>query len=645
MIDQRILRLLKTPEEILVEDLPILESEIGKYPFIQSIRALYLYGTHRHDQAAYKSLLTATAAYTTDKKILYQFINKEEKAVLKTEEKVEEAATQSKTEVFTNGNATSLKSKFENSKSTFPRLKVEEEVIDTTPEIIVEETIEPKHEDGVEIENVLEKPVQEETQKETVVEVEVPQTEIPEEEIVEETVTEEKILDEVKDVENTIETESLIESIETDRQDQIVDEFIEEIKVESNSETESLVSFEPKEESISQNISDKIEDQPPYELAIAEPIIQKEEFKEDQPKEDTSQLSFYERFDDHLPKVQIHSVKEEHITEAPQQNPERHLSEMDRLIAEVEAKMKAKKLESEKIEDKVEVENFGNCDISFAENYDTLNETQTASQEIPSEVVKNKIEEKVKEESLVIEKEPEINAEVKSEWKPLHVESNTPDALINIEKTKVLASPIIKKPVPAKEKDVLESVIALEEPKIVEEQEERPVLNVSFFSDTVEALQPKKDIVESPIAEIKEESIEVSNVPHFINTWHNWLKVDKKDSVLWEENTAEELIEDKTIETEVVIEEKEEIKAKAIETFIENNPKISKLKEETDFVVREKSENISHLMTETLAGLYVQQKLYTKAIGAYQILKEKYPEKEAYFEEKIKEVKDIRSGK
>ena len=72
---------------------------------------------------------------------------------------------------------------------------------------------------------------------------------------------------------------------------------------------------------------------------------------------------------------------------------------------------------------------------------------------------------------------------------------------------------------------------------------------------------------------------------------------------------------------------------------------ISKLKEESDFVVKEKSDNISHLMTETLAKLYVEQKLYSKAIKAYQILSEKHPEKEAHFAEQINYVKDLRQNK
>ena len=74
-------------------------------------------------------------------------------------------------------------------------------------------------------------------------------------------------------------------------------------------------------------------------------------------------------------------------------------------------------------------------------------------------------------------------------------------------------------------------------------------------------------------------------------------------------------------------------------------PKISKLKEDSDFVVKEKSDNISHLMTETLANLYLEQRLYSKAIKAFEILIEKHPDKKAYFAEKIDQIKELRQNK
>ena len=61
-------------------------------------------------------------------------------------------------------------------------------------------------------------------------------------------------------------------------------------------------------------------------------------------------------------------------------------------------------------------------------------------------------------------------------------------------------------------------------------------------------------------------------------------------------------------------------------------------------MVKEKKDDISHLMTETLAKLYVEQKLYSKAIKAYEILSQKHPQKTDYFNEKIEEVKEIRKS-
>lgn len=168
---------------------------------------------------------------------------------------------------------------------------------------------------------------------------------------------------------------------------------------------------------------------------------------------------------------------------------------------------------------------------------------------------------------------------------------------------------------------------------MLEEQkdDEAPVMNVSFFSSDIsswsaEKSQPvsepdaKEEIKEIPEKEVKTQSDIDSNVPGFINTWQSWLKIDREEE--------EEPVEEKK---EII-----EIKNKVIETFIENNPKISQLKEESAYVIKERNDDISHLMTETLATLYFEQKLYTKAIKAFEILIKKTPEKKAYFEEKFR---------
>ena len=153
--------------------------------------------------------------------------------------------------------------------------------------------------------------------------------------------------------------------------------------------------------------------------------------------------------------------------------------------------------------------------------------------------------------------------------------------------------------------------------KPVQEEE-----NVSATEEVVANSEKPKTELEKVSEVVKPASN--SNVTSFISTWKSWLKIDR---------------------SEIVTPSEQDKKAAIIDKFIENNPKISPIKEDVDFIVKEKSNDISHLMTETLAQLYVEQKLYTKAIQAYKILQEKHPEKTEEFEERIEEIKKSRNIK
>ncbi len=74
-MNPRVLELIKNPKNIQLEDLGLLKEEIHTFPYIQNIRALHLYGVHLYEKENYQKELSTTAAYTTDKKILYQLIN------------------------------------------------------------------------------------------------------------------------------------------------------------------------------------------------------------------------------------------------------------------------------------------------------------------------------------------------------------------------------------------------------------------------------------------------------------------------------------------------------------------------------------------------------------------------------------------
>ncbi|MDL1913779.1 MAG: hypothetical protein FDW93_04550 [Bergeyella sp.] len=321
---------------------------------------------------------------------------------------------------------------------------------------------------------------------------------------------------------------------------------------------------------------------------------QEKEISEETPREeskseegDSFSLSYFDS-EEFLPEVNISSPKPPPEIFAPLSpiNPSvsshyKYEDEMKRLIAEVEAKMNASKKETVVHKEKEAAAGSAGKDVEL--------EVLLAS---PSEI---KIESP--------EKEP-----------------------LTEEKTEL---PIL---------DTEENSVAEKEKKQLKEQ--RPVLNVSFFSDSLRPIETKTD-GENVLSE-KEEvskaeektSFTGSNVPQFVNTWKNWLHVGKADK--------KNLSPSYNFGEEEDAESREVLKKKAIESFIESNPKISKLKKDSEFVVKEKKDDISHLMTETFARLYFDQKLYSKTIKAYQILKKKHPEKEKYFEEKIRKVKEAR---
>ena len=83
-----------------------------------------------------------------------------------------------------------------------------------------------------------------------------------------------------------------------------------------------------------------------------------------------------------------------------------------------------------------------------------------------------------------------------------------------------------------------------------------------------------------------------------------------------------------------------------INRFIENNPKISSIKKDEDTIItvpQTRPENF--LMTETLAKVYLEQKKFSSAIKAYDILSLKYPEKSGFFADQIKKIKTLQNIK
>ncbi|WP_052248504.1 hypothetical protein [Chryseobacterium taiwanense] len=652
-MNPRVLELLKNPKNIQPEDINLLRGEIDAFPYVQNIRALHLFGVHLYEKENYQRELSTTAAYTTDKKILYQLING--KIQQKPKPKIQEPVVhENKIEQDLNNTP---KQHFYQS-SSFPLRRENEtsnDTDDTSCAVQSGQEVTYVYVNGEKNrilfegeENFLtEEPVQTITlssdslmasNHEVFEEIEEFE---PETIIEEETITSEPEKEEIlEDSELSFhETEASLSDIHiqgNEEQEIVIDEVKEENEaVETAEFTPEKIINEDKISSETENIQDKEE------------------------------LSFH-GMESFLPEVKIQpNNPEEVITEILQPNLNKHEDEIRRLIEEVEKKMK-EKAASEQVVKEEEPEITGH-EISFAEtqSFETASIVSQAKEEVEPE---NTIEEIQPEVVDVVEPEKESTeektsaeevVETKSAWKPMSFESNLPDSLLNKPAETIIPKvESVQEEIPEQKEmlPVIEEVAAIteeksapiEEPveeltveeevseKTEENKEDVPVMNVSFFSSNWTIAQPEKEVqnIIEEKEEIKEEKVEEtvveapkanlldSNVPGFINTWQSWLKIDR---------------------TEEVEKEKVEIKAKAIESFIENNPKISQLREESTYVVKEKNDDISHLMTETLATLYFEQKLYTKAIKAFDILIKKNPEKEEYFKNKIQEIKDFRS--
>ena len=66
--------LLQNPESISALNIQQLEEIISEFPYFQSARAILLNGLHKTNSYKYNSTLKKTAAYTVDRKVLFDFI-------------------------------------------------------------------------------------------------------------------------------------------------------------------------------------------------------------------------------------------------------------------------------------------------------------------------------------------------------------------------------------------------------------------------------------------------------------------------------------------------------------------------------------------------------------------------------------------
>lgn len=177
----------------------------------------------------------------------------------------------------------------------------------------------------------------------------------------------------------------------------------------------------------------------------------------------------------------------------------------------------------------------------------------------------------------------------------------------------------------------------------------------------VEIESPQEILQSSPQAETTEqevksteksaeEKLEIGKPLTFnkseTHSFSEWLQLSKITPINREENQEEEVdesdIKNNTSTPSSGLDKKLEI----IDRFIESNPKItpSKTAPAPTTNLGNKNEDNNSLMTETLAKVYLEQKKYSKAIQAYEILILKYPEKSVFFADRIADIKILQQN-
>ena len=646
-METRIIDLIKNPETLRVEDLNLLETEIEKFPYMQSLRAIYLLGVHRFYNEHFPKELAKTAAYTTDKRILYNLINK-------TNENMAAALAASafpfKTEF------TTKTPEIQEFKIKETPLHTEEEVVENTDLVVETQSVEISEPVSFVEENTNEE--QQTTNNETPSIPDVPSVEEPQYS----TSSPEKSEYEQKKlaIDEYIAAEmAKLKSGTATEEPSIVgkEEDVEPVKaVETISEKEEIVVEEVKAEEISpaETVEEKeveVETEPVVETEeerfSAEELASPSTFNLKKSKETT--IDFYNKKQTGYVE-EISTAKEDYYSSAKPVEEENKVKET---TVDFYTKKQAESVEeiptpkedfySAKTTSESSAENEEReTTIDFYAQKQTIAETAVQKEDIYSSEKTDENEERettidfyARKQTGFVEEAPvqkennyssESSTENEARGTNIDFYASKKPVSDTQEEQKSAYSPvdIYQKPIETENTEKDEQVEVYKNPVDFYSSQNKPVQEEENVSATEEIANSEKPKAEPEIVTEVVKPASNSNVTSFISTWKSWLKIDR---------------------SEIVTPSEQDKKAAIIDKFIENNPKISPIKEDVDFIVKEKSNDISHLMTETLAQLYVEQKLYTKAIQAYKILQEKHPEKTEEFEERIEEIKKSRNIK
>lgn len=176
-----------------------------------------------------------------------------------------------------------------------------------------------------------------------------------------------------------------------------------------------------------------------------------------------------------------------------------------------------------------------------------------------------------------------------------------------------------------------EHIIAEANQPVIDALEQSILTSIKEATSTEEQKAEEKLAIGKPLEFSKNEK----------HSFQKWLQLSRLKPIVREDSSVSEQAQ----QVKPSIDENKKKKLDLIDKFIENNPKITPIaKDVTVPVIEVISEDTSHLMTETLARVYLEQKKYSKAIQAYEILILKYPEKSSFFANRISDIKILQQN-
>lgn len=170
------------------------------------------------------------------------------------------------------------------------------------------------------------------------------------------------------------------------------------------------------------------------------------------------------------------------------------------------------------------------------------------------------------------------------------------------------------------------------------EEQNRPV-NINSISKTTTSTETYFVSEQQENNKEVEAALEIGKPLQFekneTHSFSEWLQLAKIAPIVRDE-----------AEKQINVSSELEKKFDLIEKFIELNPRIPQAKDTTSIPINiaKSNETPSSIMTETLAQIYLEQKKYSKAIQAYEILILKYPEKITFFADRISDIKILQQN-